>query len=221
MVVFRQKRIITTDSLGEDLQKARKALNLSLWAIEKKLGISQHYLNALENNEWEEIPGEIYRKNFLKKYAEFLGISFVKIKDKYEKELRLNRVSKNVGAEKFGVGRKRFVVLPRIIRNVLIGIVVFLIVGYLGQQIWSLVSPPRFLVVYPEENFVTTLSFIKILGYVGDESLVRLNDDEIALGEDGYFLVDIDLNPGLNVIKLEARKRYGKSKVIYRRIIVE
>ena len=130
-------------------------------------------------------------------------------------------MNKSVGEEKFGVARKRFVVLPKIIRNVLIGVVILLIIGYLGRQIWSLVSPPDFDVLYPEENYITKVPAIKVLGHIGDESVVYLNDDEIALGEDGYFLVDIDLNPGLNVIKLEASKRYGKSKVIYRRIIVE
>ncbi|MFH1890853.1 MAG: helix-turn-helix domain-containing protein [Candidatus Kuenenbacteria bacterium] len=221
MVVFRQKKIITTSFLGEDLQKARQALNLSLRAVEKKLGISENYLKAIENNDWEEIPGEVYRKNFLKKYADFLGINFDKIKEKYDRNIQNSGIDKNEISGKFGIGRKRFLVLPKIIKTILICILILIIIVYLGWQIASLISPPQFVILYPEERFVTKSSLVKVLGFVKNESWIGLNDNEITVGEDGYFSIDIDLNPGLNIIKFEAKKRHGRSKVIYRSIIVQ
>jgi len=221
MVVFRQKKIITVNSIGDDLQKARQALNLSIKAVEKKINISENYLKAMETNDWDDIPGEIYRKNFLKKYTEFLAIDFDGIKNRYEKAVKNLENNTDKLASKFGVGRKKFVVFPKIIRNVLIGILIIIIIGYIGRQILSLLSPPKFDILYPEEKFITNSVAIKILGFVNDEAWIGLNDNEISVGTDGYFTVDIDLNPGLNIIKFEARKRYGRSKIIYRRIIAE
>ena len=62
---------------------------------------------------------------------------------------------------------------------------------------------------------------IKILGKVEQGAWPGLNDEEISADEEGWFQVDIDLNKGLNVIKIEAHKSYGRSRVKYLRIVVE
>ena len=46
MIRFKQKNIITVKSLGEDLERARKRVNLSVLAVEKKIGVARHYLEA-------------------------------------------------------------------------------------------------------------------------------------------------------------------------------
>src|SRR3989338_2004613 len=88
MVVFSQKKIITVKSLGEGLVEARESLNLTLSLVEKKIGVGQEYLEAMENGEWQILPGEVYAKSFLQRYALFLGLDKVIILKKFKEETR-------------------------------------------------------------------------------------------------------------------------------------
>ena len=220
-MVFRQRNIIAVKSLGEDLVKARRTLNLTLLAVEKKIGITRRYLEALENNDWESLPGEVYAKNWLKKYVSFLGLNWDEVRVKFEEEMKSQEVWPETGRDKFGVVRKRLVVLPKLLKSFVIILAVVVVVGYLGWQVWSLLSPPELKLVYPADNYVTVNKSVKILGKTEEGVGLSLNDKEIAAEGDGWFEVDIDLNKGLNVIKIEAKKSYGRSRVEYLRIIVE
>ncbi len=220
-MVFRQRNIIAVKSLGEDLVKARRTLNLTLLAVEKKIGITRRYLEALENNDWESLPGEVYAKNWLKKYVSFLGLNWDEVRVKFEEEMKSQEVWPETGRDKFGVVRKRLVVLPKLLKSFVIILAVVVVVGYLGWQVWSLLSPPELKLVYPADNYVTVNKSVKILGKTEEGVGLSLNDKEIAAEGDGWFKVDIDLNKGLNVIKIEAKKSYGRSRVEYLRIIVE
>ncbi|MBE0465861.1 MAG: helix-turn-helix domain-containing protein [Candidatus Desulforudis sp.] len=60
--------------LGEVLKKAREAKDLSLDAVEEETKIRKKYLVALENNEYEILPGRVYVKAFLRTYSRFLGL---------------------------------------------------------------------------------------------------------------------------------------------------
>lgn len=221
MVVFKTKKIISARSIGEDLEKGRKALNLSLKAIEQKCGVGEKYLQAMENNEWDLLPGEIYAKNWLKKYSLFLGFNWEEKKKNFESEIS-GRVAWSMGDKQlFGVTKKKLLVLPKIFKYIFLAIIITVIVGYLGYQIIDLLSPPELLIIYPADNTILQSRQIKISGQAERGSEVSLNDKEIPIDGNGWFEVDIDLNQGLNVIKLMAKKSYGRAKVEYRRVIVE
>lgn len=221
MVTFRQKNIVTVKSLGEDLERARKRINLNIIAVEQKIGVARHYLQALENNDYEVIPGEVYAKNWLKKYASFLGLDWEEVKGKFYNEIKRQKIWTEGQKDRFGVSKKRLIILPKIIRNFFLGLIVAAIVVYLGFQIWSLLSPPELQVIYPYNNFVLKNNFVKVVGKVERGAKLSLNDKEIAQDENGWFEVDMDLNKGLNIIKIEARKSHGRTRTEYRRIIVE
>ena len=221
MVKFKRKNIISVKSLGEDLRKARRRFNLSLLAVEKKIGIDTKYLEALESNSWELIPGEVYAKNWLKKYSSFLGLNWEEIKLKFDKEIRKQKIWPYTNKEKFGVIKKRLIIFPKLLKSFVLVLLTAIIIGYISWQLWALISPPQLKVVYPQDNYITKSRFVKILGKAEAGAWLGLNDKEIAADSQGWFKVDIDLNKGLNVIKIEARKRYGRTKTVYRKIIVK
>lgn len=47
---------------------------LELDAVQKALRIRRRYLEALESDRFEQLPGEVYARGFLREYAEFLGL---------------------------------------------------------------------------------------------------------------------------------------------------
>jgi len=71
--------IVTIDDksvaeLGRWLRDAREAKNLSLDVVEKEIRIRSHYLQALEEEAFDRLPGEVCARGFLRNYARFLGL---------------------------------------------------------------------------------------------------------------------------------------------------
>jgi len=61
-------------SIGERLTKARKAEGISLSKASNGTKLKVAYLEALEDNNFEEMPAPIYAKNFIRIYGNFLGL---------------------------------------------------------------------------------------------------------------------------------------------------
>lgn len=222
MVAFRKKKIIYVKSLGEDLEKARIAEHLSYLAIEKKIGIRKEYLESMDNGDWAVIPGEIYARVFLKKYSNFLGLEWAKIKAKFEKEIEGGSYwVKNDTNKMQWIQRVRLIVMTKIIKNILLILAAAMVAIYVGYQLWHLVRPPELEILYPQVNFVGSSELVKILGKIDKNAVVFFNGQEIVPEEDGFFIVDINLKKGLNIVKFETRKKYGRMSTMYKEIIID
>lgn len=60
--------------IGETLKNAREAKNLTLRDVEAATKIRLKYLEALESEDYSQLPGQVYAIGFLKSYAKFLGL---------------------------------------------------------------------------------------------------------------------------------------------------
>lgn len=62
-------------SIGETLRAARETKGVSLQQAEEDTKIRKRYLEALEDEDYDIIPGRVYAKGFLRNYADYLGLS--------------------------------------------------------------------------------------------------------------------------------------------------
>lgn len=69
--------------IGEYLRKAREEKELSLKDIQEITKIRLQYLEAMENGDFEGIPGEVYRKGFLVNFANAVGLDGQQLLEKY------------------------------------------------------------------------------------------------------------------------------------------
>ena len=60
--------------IGSSLREARERRGLSPEDVQKAIRIRDRYLNALEEERWELLPGEAYVQGFLRTYADYLGL---------------------------------------------------------------------------------------------------------------------------------------------------
>jgi cytoskeletal protein RodZ len=60
--------------LGERLRKQRISQGVELSYISDQTRISMRYLQALENGEWNELPGSIFARSFARQYARLVGL---------------------------------------------------------------------------------------------------------------------------------------------------
>ncbi len=60
--------------IGEQLRAARSARGLTIQDVQRELRIREKYLEALESEQFDDIPGLIYARGFLRSYARYLGL---------------------------------------------------------------------------------------------------------------------------------------------------
>ena len=54
--------------------------------VETRTKIRAKYLRALENEEWDLLPGEVYVKSFLRTYGEYLGLDTRELVDDFRRQ---------------------------------------------------------------------------------------------------------------------------------------
>ncbi|HEV2752660.1 MAG TPA: helix-turn-helix domain-containing protein [Solirubrobacteraceae bacterium] len=77
--------------IGPTLREARMRARMDITELEGQTKIRAKYLRALENEEWDLLPGPTYVKTFLRTYAEALGLDAKMLVEQYK--LRFERLS--------------------------------------------------------------------------------------------------------------------------------
>lgn len=72
--------------IGNKLKEAREARGLTLEDVEEETKIRRKYLQALEEEQFQILPGPIYAKAFLKNYARFLDINVEEALEDYNRQ---------------------------------------------------------------------------------------------------------------------------------------
>lgn len=80
----KNKNIIQTETVGFILKQKRRELKFSLEDVSSHLKIKKFYLDAIENNEFSNLPGIAYVIGFIKSYAYFLGLDQKKLIELYK-----------------------------------------------------------------------------------------------------------------------------------------
>lgn len=95
--------------IGSTLREARVRQRLDITEIETATKIRAKYLRALENEEWELLPGPTFVKTFLRTYAETLGLDARLLVEEYK--LRHDRLSEielqPIAPRRMAEGRRR------------------------------------------------------------------------------------------------------------------
>ena len=60
--------------IGNTLREARVRRNLTLQQVEEDIKIRVKYVQAMENEDWDVMPGVTYVKGFLRTYSTYLGL---------------------------------------------------------------------------------------------------------------------------------------------------
>ncbi|ADQ60589.1 helix-turn-helix domain-containing protein [Lactobacillus delbrueckii subsp. lactis] len=81
--------------IGEQLRKAREAKGLSISDIEKATKIQSRYLEAIENSDFDKLPGDFYVRAFIRQYAQIVGLDGKELLSQYQGEVA-NEVTSEV-----------------------------------------------------------------------------------------------------------------------------
>ncbi len=208
---------IHQNTIGGILREARQGHKWTLKDAEKKTGIDKKYLEYLEADDFYKLPGSTYTKGFLERYAEFLRLNPSKIIEKWRKEFSQNSGAKIPNI--LGVKNRPHSIFD--IKIYFIGILILIMFLYIGFSVKRVLFTSDLEILNPPHDLVTTESSIIIIGRVDLGADVFINDQPIKQISEGNFKQEIKLSPGLNTIKVSAKKKYSKEKTIFRQIILE
>ncbi|MGD0773811.1 MAG: helix-turn-helix domain-containing protein [Candidatus Solibacter sp.] len=73
--------------VGDTLRRERLKRNLDLEEISRELKISTRFLQAIENDQYDKLPGGVFAKSFVRQYARLLGLDEEAIADEVQQVL--------------------------------------------------------------------------------------------------------------------------------------
>jgi cytoskeleton protein RodZ len=88
--------------IGPTLREARIRHKIDLTEIEERTKIRVRYLRALENEEWDLLPGPTYTRSFIRTYALALGLDGERLADDFRR-LQEDQVAEPGGREPGGM----------------------------------------------------------------------------------------------------------------------
>src|SRR5436309_7541225 len=71
--------------IGSVLREARMRERIDITEAETRTKIRAKYLRAIENEEWDLLPGPVYVRSFLRTYGDFLGLDSRALVDEYKR----------------------------------------------------------------------------------------------------------------------------------------
>jgi transcriptional regulator with XRE-family HTH domain len=72
--------------LGERLREARESQGISISQAAVETRILQRYIVALEDGDFQHLPGDVYARGFIRNYAEYLNIPAEELIELYRRE---------------------------------------------------------------------------------------------------------------------------------------
>jgi len=213
------RKLNDAETLGQKLKALRLASQRTLSEMAETCKIRKGYLDALENDRFDQLPAPLYTRNFLRIYVSTMGGDVTYFLERFDAERGTCDFTK---AARLPVRRRRameFIVASRFVKFGALGLVAIAIVSYLGSQLVAITAPPELVILSPADGLQTPDAIVRVSGQVEDEATVRVNGIDVLLGPDGTFETEVALERGLNVITVEGAKRYSRSATEFRRVI--
>lgn len=209
-------------TLGEKLRELRRGQAVSLVMLEAATRIQRRYLEALERGRYDELPEPLYTRNFIKAYARALGADEDYFIELYEEESGRTDLLAPHRLPRERVRRARLFVLPRLMTFGAIALVLLGLLGYLGWQVKGMLEPPEIVLDTPSDGLSSHTALVPVEGHVLDDDVtLKVNGDDVIINDDKSFSTTVDLSRGLNVIRIEAVRRYSRTAIVNRHVVFE
>jgi cytoskeletal protein RodZ len=208
-------------TLGEKLRALRHDRTYNIEQVATATHLHPSIIEALESNDYCQLPQGIYSRQFLRTYIRFLGGDEQYFLECFEAERGSCDFVDPMLVPRQKVRRARFIVTPRILKFLSLSAAMALVLVYLGFQVHAIITPPTIEIISPTDGLSTDSAIVSVRGRVFEESQVSVNGESILLNKDGTFMAEVDLRRGLNLITVEAKKRYSNTSTEYLRVVLD
>ena len=190
--------------------------------VSREAKIAPRYLAALEAGDYELLSAPVYGISFLKKVLIVLRVDNV---DAWVRELRMEWDERAEVRARDPLGAVDALApdAARVQKRVAGGIAL-VVAGaaalVVGMQVRNFIGKPTLVIDEPQDRAVVEKPAIQVRGHTERESRLTVNGREITIDEQGGFVQQIELAPGLNELEFRAENRFGKESKAMRYVVV-
>lgn len=200
-------------SLSELLRQRIKEKNFDIKKLSLKSGLEEKHCQALVEEDFSQLPPDIYVRGCLFKIAQVLDLNSDELWEKYKKEKK-SVLKNNLPFLEFKNKKTNYFQITLLSFIFLIS---FLFIFFEASYLFV---PPKLTLSYPKFDLIVNQPSIKIKGQT-NASIVFINNRRVKINKDGEFEARLSLLPGLNIVKIEAENKIGKKTIIQRKIIYQ
>jgi cytoskeleton protein RodZ len=212
---------------GETLRAQREKKGITLEQAASDTRIREKFLKALEDSDYQTLPGAVYTKGFLRNYAEYLELPTEELVVQFHQE-RDTADAPRTFKPLNPIARRSYVFTPAVLVPVVVLAGIVLFVGYLYYQFVSFAVPPRIEVTEPATDAIAQTANFVVKGrtvpdgrvtvqvFPGPQTIADIKPDA-----DGSFSVNVQLSRGSNHIVVEVLDTTGKVARVSRTVRLE
>jgi cytoskeleton protein RodZ len=212
---------------GETLRGQREKKGITLEQAASDTRIREKFLKALEDSDYQTLPGAVYTKGFLRNYAEYLELPAEELVVQFHQERDQPDVPRTFKPLN-PIARRSYVFTPAVLVPVVVLAGIVLFVSYLYYQFVSFAVPPRIEVTEPATDAIAQSADFVVKGRTVPDGRVTVQVfpgpqtiADIKPNADGSFVVNVQLSRGSNHIVVEVLDTTGKVARVSRTVRLE
>jgi len=204
------------NTIGQVIKSARVKKKLSLKKLEEITKIKASFIENIELEKWGVLPTFTTVLGFVKSISSALDIDPLMAVAILKRDYPPKKINISPKPDVFS----KFSWSPKLTFIVGIGVVLFVVLGYLGFQYVKFVSPPELSVDSPKENQIVTTKSVTVFGSTDSDVKITVNNQPVLIDDDGNFSVNIGVSSATKEIDIIATSRSGKINEVKRKIVV-
>jgi len=189
--------------LGDYLREKRLDQGKTLKKASQELNISIKYLEALENNQPGVMPGPEYFDRYLLSYVKYLKIDSA--------EVNLLKGKSEIFKHTKDLKKQAMVAWTEYWVRAVVIIIAMVLVIFLAIKVNAIFMPPELKIISPQDGLITVNRQLEVKGLSTPEAEIVINNMAVYVDPAGNFSALVDLQKGLNLIKITAKKRYSRT----------
>lgn len=194
-------------TVGEVLKNKRQNLKITIDIASSDTKIQKRYLEYIENNEFSPFESDVFLTGFIKIYAEYLDLDVNKILALYRRTNPVKKEDEKVAYKRNSSQKgKLSIFTPQSVMITLLIVFAIGIITYIAMQIYKFQTPPNLTIEQPSQDITVEENSVSVKGKTDTNVVVEINDIVISTDEFGNFEKKVDLNEGINLITIKAKK---------------
>lgn len=190
--------------------------NLTFKRLSELTGVSVRHLEGLASGDPNRLPSAPYLKGYLARLGEVLGFD---PNQAWEEMKRLTDAKSSGKSDE--PSRNRFSREP-ISKYLIGGIVVFLLLMYVGFRFYKISGTPSLIISSPQENMVVVgENSFPLVGSVSNTSELKINGEQVQIQSDGSWQKTVSLQEGINTVEITAKKFLGRETKVIKQIVYQ
>lgn len=196
------------NSLGRLLRNTRMKHKVKINHVAQFTNIKPSYIEAIENDQWHQLPSLSYAKNFIITYAKFLELDTQKIANRFDIETNHSTQTDTPPESK---PNKKLIVTSKTLIQILALTIIIAIGIFTYLQINHFSQIPKLDISEPADFTQVAVNKIEIKGQTDPENLIYINDQSLTTDKNGNFSAPVQLQSGYNIVKITAENKIGRS----------